>query len=150
MLNRREVLSSLAAIALLGLHAEAESGPPSPSVISVFKSASMPISRNPFGAAGWGVPSTLLPQGELLEVHVTTLEPGKDFAPMRLNPNSSFRLIQSGKMEVLPQGLPSLTAESGDVVFAPANLTYQVRNSGDTPLTYFVIQIKPRPVNPAS
>jgi len=29
----------------------------------------------------------------------------------------------------------------------PANLTCQVRSSGDTPLTYFLFEIKPKPAS---
>jgi mannose-6-phosphate isomerase-like protein (cupin superfamily) len=147
-MNRREALGSLSAFALLGSLMEAQTSEPAGSAeIKVFKAADMPTTRNPSGAAGWGVPTTLVPHGDITEVHVTTLEPGKEFGPMRKNPNYAFRLIHTGKMETLTDGKPPLTAEAGDVVYAPANQTYQVRNSGDTPLTHFVVQVKPAPAS---
>jgi mannose-6-phosphate isomerase-like protein (cupin superfamily) len=144
-MNRREAVGSLSAFALLGSLMGAQTAESAGSVeIKVFKPADMPVSRNPAGAAGWGVPQTLVPQGDITEVHVTTLEPGKEFGPMRKNPNYAFRMILSGKMEVLAEGKPPLSAETGDVVYAPADQNYQVRNSGDMSLTYFVVQVKPR------
>jgi hypothetical protein len=144
MMNRREALGSLSAFALLGSLMEAHAdGPSSPTDIKVFRFADLPVTRNPSGAAGRGVPRDLMPQGDLTEVQITTIDPGKEFGPMRKNPNIGFRMIHAGKMELLAEGMPSLTAEAGDIVYAPANQTYQVRNSGDTPLTYFLIQIKP-------
>lgn len=38
---------------------------------------------------------------------------------MRKNPNFGFRMIHAGKMELLAEGMPSLTAEASDIVYAP-------------------------------
>ena len=147
-MNRREALGSLSAFALLSSWMEAQTSAPAAAPgIQVFRFADLPVTRNASGAAGRGVPQSLVPQGDLTEVHITTLDPGKEFGPMRTNPNYGFRMIHAGKMEILAEGLPPQVAEAGDIVYAPANQTFQVRNPGDTPLTYFVVQVKPHPAN---
>ena len=148
MMNRREALGSLSAFALLGSLMEAQAdGPSSPTDIKIFRFADMPVTHNASGAAGRNVPRDLMVQGDLAEVRITTVDPGKEFAPMGKNPNHVFRMIHTGKIEVLTEGKPPLTAEVGDIVYVPANLTCQVRSSGDTPLTYFLFEIKPKPAS---
>jgi hypothetical protein len=146
-MNRREVLGTFSAFALMASLAEAQTATTAaPGMVKVFKFADFPVTHNPTtGATGRGVPNELMCSGDITEVHITTLDPGKEFGPMRKNPFCGFRLIHAGKMEVLVEGMPPQTAEAGDIVYASADQTFHVRNAGDTPLTYFVIQIKLKP-----
>jgi mannose-6-phosphate isomerase-like protein (cupin superfamily) len=108
----------------------------------------MPATHSPSGVTGrGGMSRDILPQGDLIEVHITSIDPGKVFGPMNKNANFNFRLIIEGMMTIQPEGMPALTAGVGDIVYSPANSTSQVSNSGDTTLTYFVIQLKPRPAS---
>jgi mannose-6-phosphate isomerase-like protein (cupin superfamily) len=146
MMNRREALGSLSAFTLLGSLMDAQAdGPSSPTDFKIFRFSDMPVTHNASGAAGRNVPRDLMVQGDLAEVRITTVDPGKDFSPMGKNPNHVFRMIHTGKMELLTESKPPLTAEVGDIVYAPANQPYQVRSTGDAPLTYFLFEIKPKP-----
>jgi len=99
------------------------------------------MTHNPAGAAGRAIPAATIPPGDLSALHFSTLEPGKAFGPIHKNPNHEFRMIHIGKLELLVEGQPPQPAEAGDVVFAPANQMYTVRNPGDVATTYFTVLI---------
>ena len=147
-MNRREALGSLSVFALLGSLMEAQAeGPSLPAEVKLFKFADMPVTHNASGASGRNVPKDFLVQGDLAEVRITTVDPGKEFAPMGKNPNHVFRMVHTGRIEVLTEGKPPVTGEVGDIVYVPANLTAQVRSTGDTPLNYFLFEIRPKPAS---
>jgi hypothetical protein len=150
-MNRREMMGGLSALALLAKLTDAQTdSATSPSPIRVFKADEMKSNHSASGSGGWGIPAGLLPPGDIMEVRSSTLDAGKDFSPMRLFPNAFLRFVQAGRMEVLMDGMPTLTATAGDILFTAPNLTYQLRNPGDAFLAYFVIQIKHKQDSPAS
>ena len=144
MMNRREALGGFSAFLLLGSLMEAQADGPSQTEVKIFRAAEMQTSHNASGASGRNVPKDYLVQGELAEVRITTVPAGKEFSPMGQNHNHVFRMVHTGKLEVaFPEGKPPVTAEVGDIVYIPANLTSQVRSSGDTDLIYFLFEIRP-------
>jgi mannose-6-phosphate isomerase-like protein (cupin superfamily) len=144
-MDRREALGLLAAGAMISLSAVAQTAAASTSTeVKFFKYSTMPVTHNATnGSSGKNVPQELIPLGNVTGLHYTTVEPGKEFGPMRKGTLCEIRLVWEGEMEVLVEGMPSQTAEAGDIVVAPAGATYHVRNPADKPLTYLILQIKP-------
>ncbi len=144
-MNRREALGALSAFALTAPLSQAQTTAASTvETVKLFKYAEFPLVHNPNGSTGRNVPQELIPPGDVMGIHLTTIEPGKEYGPMRKSTICEIRMIHSGTMELLVEGQPSQTAEAGDIIVASANQTYHVRNPGSTPLTYLILQIKPK------
>ena len=78
------------------------------------------------------------PTLEKLEVHVTTLLPGKSSHPPHHHPWEEMLVIKEGELEVTLNGQPR-HARSGSLVFFAAHDPHNARNSSDQPVTYYVI-----------
>jgi quercetin dioxygenase-like cupin family protein len=143
MMNRREALGALSAFTLMGSLAEAQTTAASSTEVKIFRYTEVPVTRGATGAAARNIPQDLIPMGDVTGVHLTTIDPGKEFGPMRKGVLCEIRLMYSGKIEVMVEGMASQFAGPGDMIVAPAGATYHVRNPGDTPLSYFILQIKP-------
>lgn len=144
-MNRREAFSALSAFALMGVTAEVEAqtgGAADVTSSRLYKYADIAVTHNPAGAAGRAVPNADLPKDEFLGVHLTTIEPGKEFAPLHKNANHEYLFVHEGRLELVLEGKPTLSGEVGDILFAAANEMHTTRNPGKTPVTYFVTQIK--------
>jgi len=77
-----------------------------------------------------------------LEMHVTTLAPGKSpHAPHR-HPHEEIMIVRSGTLEVLQNGV-TRRAHSGAVIFEASNDLHGLRNPGPDSATYVVIRIEP-------
>jgi quercetin dioxygenase-like cupin family protein len=73
-----------------------------------------------------------------LEMHVTTLNPGQISHPPHKHPNEELVLIDSGKIEATSNGKTRVLGP-GSVIFNASNQLHGVKNVGDTPATYHVI-----------
>jgi XRE family transcriptional regulator, regulator of sulfur utilization len=73
-----------------------------------------------------------------LEVHVTTLNPGQTSHLPHKHPNEELVILASGKLEAMSNG-KTRELGPGSVIFNASNQLHGVRNVGDVPATYHVI-----------
>src|SRR5580698_2194378 len=76
-----------------------------------------------------------------LEVHVTTLNPGKSPHPPHRHPNEEMVIIKQGTVEALVNGEWKRVGP-GSVIFNASNQMHGLRNVGPGPATYHVINWK--------
>ena len=83
-----------------------------------------------------------------LEIHITTLDPGKaSHAPHR-HVNEELIILREGECETLSNG-NWVKVGPGSIVFNASNSLHAFRNVGTTPATYHVINWSPnRAMNP--
>ena len=77
-----------------------------------------------------------------LEIHVTTLGPGKAPHPPHRHAHEELIVIRSGTLEVLQNGV-TRRAGPGAVIFEASNELHGLRNPGPDSTTYVVIRIDP-------
>ena len=78
---------------------------------------------------------------EQLEVHVTTLNPGKMPHPPHRHPNEEMIIIRQGTVEALENGVWKRVGP-GSVIFNASNQLHGLRNVGSEPAVYHVINWK--------
>jgi len=78
---------------------------------------------------------------EELECHVTTVKPHMASHPPHQHPQEEMVIIKEGTIEVLLNG-EWKKVSPGSVAFFSSNQMHGLRNVGDTPATYFVINVK--------
>ncbi len=71
--------------------------------------------------------------------HVSTLNPGENTGPPHRHPQEEFIVLKAGTLEVNIDGRIE-TAETGSMIFYPANELENMRNPGTVPATYYVLQ----------
>ena len=162
-LNRRDLcvaLSSLAAVATSwpaeGQATPAAAGATSPtavpaeavlSVQRVYPFDHLPVKTSANGESR-AVVNGVLPTGEAVEMHETTLLPGHMPHPPHKHPYSEFILIREGKVEFYNDGTLERVGP-GSVLFAASNVMHGLKNVGDTNANYFVVEIgQESPVKP--
>ena len=78
---------------------------------------------------------------EQLEVHVTTLNPGKSPHPPHRHPNEEMIIIRQGTVEALVNG-DWKRVGPGSVIFFASNQLHGLRNVGTEPAIYHVVNFK--------
>ena len=78
---------------------------------------------------------------EELECHITTVKPHMASHAPHQHPNEEMVVIREGTVEVLVNG-DWKKVSPGSVVFFSSNQLHGLRNVGDTPATYHVINFK--------
>jgi quercetin dioxygenase-like cupin family protein len=73
-----------------------------------------------------------------LEMHVTTLNPGMASHPPHKHPNEELVILDKGTVEALVNGEWKKLGP-GSVIFNASNVLHGLRNVGDTPAQYHVI-----------
>jgi len=73
-----------------------------------------------------------------LEVHVTTLSPGKSPHPPHRHPNEEMIILRQGTVEALVNGEWKRVGP-GSVIFFASNQLHGLRNVGTEPAVYHVI-----------
>ncbi|MCM3871580.1 MAG: cupin domain-containing protein [Pyrinomonadaceae bacterium] len=73
-----------------------------------------------------------------LECHVTTLKPGATSHAPHRHPNEELVIVKEGTVEALVNG-ELKRAGPGSVIFNASNQLHGIRNVGDGPATYHVI-----------
>ena len=139
-ITRRDVavalgaISATCAVGALAQTAPAKLGP------AVFDWAKMEARPTDVGAIRTLVrqPTATLDE---LEMHVTTLNPGLASHPPHTHPNEELVIVREGTVEVLNGGAWKRLGP-GSVVFNASNSPHALRNVGDTPATYHVINWK--------
>jgi XRE family transcriptional regulator, regulator of sulfur utilization len=76
-----------------------------------------------------------------LEVHATTLDPGKSPHPPHRHPNEEMLIIRQGTVEALVNG-DWKRVGPGSVIFFASNQLHGVRNVGNEPAIYHVVNWK--------
>ena len=77
-----------------------------------------------------------------LEMHVTTLNPGTTSHPPHTHLNEELVIIREGTVEVFNSG-KWVRLGPGSVIFNASNDPHALRNVGNTPTTYHVINWSP-------
>jgi len=75
---------------------------------------------------------------QVLELHVTTLNPGEASHPPHQHPNEELVIVKEGMVEALVNGAWKRVGP-GSVVFNASNQLHGLRNVGTAPATYHVI-----------
>jgi quercetin dioxygenase-like cupin family protein len=150
-LNRRDLclaISSLAAFAAAaptqaqnGTSANSAGAQDEPvlSAQKVFPFDDLPVRKTANGETR-PVFHGVLPTGEAVELHETTLLPGHMPHPPHKHRHSELMLIREGTLEFNNDGKPERVGPGG-VIFAASNVTHGLKNVGDTNANYFVVAI---------
>lgn len=77
-----------------------------------------------------------------LEMHVSTLNPGRESHPPHRHVNEELIILREGECETLSNG-KWLKVTPGSVVFNASNSLHGFRNVGTTPAVYHVINWSP-------
>jgi quercetin dioxygenase-like cupin family protein len=74
-----------------------------------------------------------------LEIHITTLNPGESPHPPHQHPAEEVFVVKEGTVEALVDGRLQRVGP-GSVIFQASNVPHTIKNVGDAPATYHVIQ----------
>ena len=140
MITRRDAFIALmgAAIGILGV--AIVSSQPSVQGSTVFDWNAMTAEPTKTGSVRRVVqrPTATLDE---LEIHITTLRPGETPHPPHQHPAEELLIIKEGTIESLVNGELKRVGP-GSIVFQASNQLHGLRNVGNTPATYHVIQWK--------
>lgn len=156
-MNRRDlcvVLSSFAAVAavfpaegqtsLVAPAATPATGTPRETVLSVqraYQFDQLPVAKSANGESR-AVLHGVLPTGESVEMHETTLLPGHMPHPPHKHRHSEFMMVREGTVEFDNDGTFERVGPGG-VIFAASNVMHGLKNVGEMNANYFVIAIGP-------
>ena len=108
----------------------------------VQKSTVYPWSTADTKSNEWGavrqVMRTPTPTLDELEIHISTLEPGKSPHAPHQHEHEELLIVKDGTLETFQSGAKS-TVGPGGIIFQASNEFHNVTNIGKTPATYFVI-----------
>jgi quercetin dioxygenase-like cupin family protein len=144
-MNRRDLLVALTAMAAVA-SADAQMVIPAPGgekVLSephAYRFEDLPVKQNANGGASRSVVDGVLPTGEKVEMHETTLPPGQMPHPAHKHRHSEFMMVRQGTLELDMDGTKA-TVGPGGVIFAASNKMHGIKNVGTENALYFVIAI---------
>jgi quercetin dioxygenase-like cupin family protein len=145
-LNRRDLCVALSAFAAMGSVSAVEAQtlpPPGTKVLSdseAFPYDKLPVSHSKNGGESRHVTQGVLPTGEYVEMHETTLPPGQMPHPPHKHRHSEFMMIRVGTVEFDNDGQKE-TVGPGGVIFAASGKMHGLKNVGTVAAQYFVIAI---------
>ncbi len=145
-LNRRDLCVALSAFAAMGSVSAAEAQtlpPPGTKVLSeseAFPYDKLPVSHSKNGGESRHVTQGVLPTGEYVEMHETTLPPGQMPHPPHKHRHSEFMMIRVGTVEFDNDGQKE-TVGPGGVIFAASDRMHGLKNIGTVAAQYFVLAI---------
>jgi quercetin dioxygenase-like cupin family protein len=143
-MNRRDLcvaLSSFAALAA-AIPAQGQAGSPDGPVLSAQKAYpfdKLPVKAGPNGETR-AIMQGVLPTGESLEVHETTLLAGHMPHPAHKHRHSELILVREGTVQFDNNGTLE-RAGPGGVFFAASNIMHGIKNVGNTTANYFIVAI---------
>ena len=135
MLNRREFSSLLPLVAVAGAWAADD-----PQLTSTTFSFDSLKANSAEGHTTRPVTKGVIPTGEHVEVHETTLQPGAMPHAAHKHSHSEFWLIREGTVEITINGQPHRLGPGG-VGLATKDDLHGIKNVGDVPANYFVVAI---------
>ena len=149
-MTRRELCVAFSALAAVtpawladGQTAPApKAGPQADPVLSApqaYPFESLPVAHSANGESR-PVVHGVLPTGEAVELHETTLLPGHMPHPPHKHRHSEFMLVREGTVEFDNDGKFERLGPGG-VIFAASNVMHGLKNVGETNAVYFVIAI---------
>jgi XRE family transcriptional regulator, regulator of sulfur utilization len=140
MITRRDVLVALMGAAFSVAAIGVVSSQTAVMGSTVFDWTAMKAEPNKTGAVRRVVqrPTATLDE---LEIHITTLMPGQTPHPPHQHPAEELLIVKEGTVESLVNGQLQRVGP-GSIVFQASNQMHSLRNVGDTPATYHVIQWK--------
>jgi quercetin dioxygenase-like cupin family protein len=136
MLTRRDIAVVLVTLSgAYGVAGTAQSRLPTPS--SAFDWTAMSSRETAYGSVRQllRAPTATLDE---LEMHVTTLNAGQTSHAPHQHPNEELIIIREGTVEALVHGEWKRLG-SGSVIFQASNELHGIRNVGNVPATYHVI-----------
>jgi quercetin dioxygenase-like cupin family protein len=137
MISKRDIAVCLLAMAgTLGAVAAVDAAKPLIGE-SVYDWNKMEVKKTPIGEVRTvmrGPTATL----DELEMHITTLNPGEASHPPHKHPNEELIILDHGTVEALINGEWKRVG-TGSVIFNASNVMHGLRNVGDTPATYHVV-----------
>ncbi len=90
----------------------------------------------------WGavrqVMRTPTPTLDELEIHISTLQPGKSSHAPHQHVNEELLIVKEGTLDTFQSGVTRRVGQGG-IIFHASNEPHNVTNVGTTPATYFVI-----------
>lgn len=89
-----------------------------------------------------GLVDTVTSNLSRLEIHVTTLGPGKSPHPAHRHAHEELMIVRTGTLDVFQNGATRRVGP-GAVIFEAANELHGLRNPGPDSATYVVIRIDP-------
>jgi quercetin dioxygenase-like cupin family protein len=153
-LTRRTLCQSLPLLALLpSVAANAQNTPaPTPNCVEpvlqhclAFPFESLPVRYSEGGAPTRQILEGRIPNGEVIELHETTLAPGKMPHPPHRHPHAELLLVRSGTIEFQTENAPVRVTPGGAAYCAPNEL-HGFRNVGTVEAIYFVMKVGSQPV----
>lgn len=156
-MDRRDLLHSLPLLALLP---SALSGPDAAAQVSAVKGPyvqktcdeplltdcrafpfeSLPVRYSEAGAETHQIMEGQIPGSAIIEIHETTLKPGKMPHPAHRHPHAELLLLRSGTIE-FQSDAPPVRVTAGGMAYCAPNKLHGFRNVGDTEATYFIVKI---------
>ncbi len=137
LLTRRDLVIALLSIA--GTCCAFALADPTPSILgwAVYDWNSIPVKKTEVGETRqfFRSPTATLDQ---LEVHATTLDPGKQSHPPHKHANEEVIIVDQGTVEAFGEGKWTRVGP-GSVIFNASNSLHAIRNAGSGPATYHVI-----------
>jgi quercetin dioxygenase-like cupin family protein len=106
----------------------------------VFAYEQMPVKTSPNGAEGRVVFNGTLATGETVAAHETMQPAGTAQNPAHVIQHSEFIVVQQGTLEFQHDGKVE-TAGPGGIIYVALGTKHAVKNVGDVPAKYVVIQI---------
>ena len=139
-MTRRDLFVALIAVSLTLTGVAATQPKPEPLGSQVFDWTKMTVRPNATGEARSVVRAPTVTLDEL-EMHITTLKPGLASHPPHQHPNEELLIIREGTVEALVAGQHKRIGP-GSIIFQASNQLHNIRNVGDVPATYHVINWK--------
>jgi quercetin dioxygenase-like cupin family protein len=81
--------------------------------------------------------------GFALEMHQTELAPGVESHPPHKHVHEEIMVVLDGKLQTNVEGKTEI-AERGSVVYFGSNQMHNVRNAGQVPVRYYVLELRGR------
>ena len=81
--------------------------------------------------------------GFVLEMHQTELGPGIESHPPHQHVHEEIMVVLEGRLQTWVEGKTQV-AERGDVVYFGSNQRHGVRNAGQVPVRYYVLELRGR------